>query len=267
MTQKQATAPLPPPGAALFERICMEDMLERRAGEGGIGTLAEKRLHAILKKYICEDSTYHEVGVEGRRFVSDVRVGNEIYEIQTGSFYPMRQKIEYYLSHTDCNVTVVHPIYQRHWVLWVDPKTSIISPPSRAPRRGRAEILLSEAAGLMPSFPNPRLRFKLLFLEVQDYRMLDGRGPDRKRHAVKYERIPTALLAEEDFCSPADFARLLPESLSEVFPVKDFAAATHLRSLDAYSAVRALEALGLIQQTDPIGRAKAYRRTQTIEST
>ena len=81
---------------ARFDRLCEEAMRrDIRVADSGIGTLGEKRLHAVIKRYICEDTDCHEVGVKDRRFVSDIRIGNEIYEVQTGDFYPMKQKIAY----------------------------------------------------------------------------------------------------------------------------------------------------------------------------
>ena len=81
---------------ARFDRLCREAIAERRVqGEAGIGTLAEKRLHAVIKKYLCADEDCHEVGVLDTRYVSDVRIGNEIFEVQTGAFYPMKKKSNY----------------------------------------------------------------------------------------------------------------------------------------------------------------------------
>ena len=60
----------------------------------GIGLLGEKWQHQIIKRYLTEDPGEHEVKLAGTRFVSDVRVGNAIYEVQTGSFAPMKKKLE-----------------------------------------------------------------------------------------------------------------------------------------------------------------------------
>ena len=76
-----------------FEQLCLEAATHgRTAGANGFGTLAEKRLHAVIKKYVCADEAFHEVGVAGTRYLSDVRVGNEVFEVQTGSFYPLKKK-------------------------------------------------------------------------------------------------------------------------------------------------------------------------------
>ena len=242
-----------------FASLCKDALLRRRTeGDFGFGTLAEKRMHAILKHYICPNEDFHEVGLNHTRYLSDVRIGNDIYEIQTGSFYPMRKKIAYYLENTDCTVTIVHPIAVRKWVSWVDPQTGEISEAKKSPKRESALDLLPELYCLLPSLNHPRLRFRLLYLEVREFRMLDGWSRDRKRGSNRYERIPLDLLGEETFCAPADFAALLPQDLPSPFTVKLFSKHTGLRGRRAYSAVHALQELGVISPTTPIGRAMAF---------
>ncbi len=246
---------------ARFARICRDTMLERHeSGEAGIGTLAEKRLHLILKRFLCEDEDYHEVGVPNTRYVSDVRIGNEIFEVQTGDFYPMRKKILHYLEHTDCTITVVHPIAVKKWVSWIDPKTGETVERRLSPQKGRSEDLLAQAYALLPALGNPRLRFRILLIEAEDFRTLSGRVRNRKKGAKKYERIPLSLLDDLTLSSPEDFRSMIPAELPSHFTVKQFSDLTRIRGIDAYSAVRALAALGLFTPAEPIGRSMGFER-------
>ena len=245
---------------ARFARICREAMLERKTqGEQGVGTLAEKWQHQIIKRYISENSEEHEVPVSSeRRFISDVRVGNDAYEVQTGAFAPMAKKIAYYLEHTDLTVTVVHPIAKDRWVRWVDYETEEISPRKKSPKHGAPADLLAELYPLLPLLPHPRLKFRILLLEVHDFKLLSNRKGQRKKGAQRYERIPLSLLDDILLNAPADFAQFLPDGLPSPFTVKQFSQATKIRGRDAYSAVRALAALKLVTPTEPIGRSMAF---------
>ena len=244
---------------ARFDRLSSEAAAAPRAnGEEGIGTLGEKRMHAIIKRYLCEDHTCHEVGVLDTGYVSDVRIGDDVYEVQTGAFYPMKKKIAHYMENTDLTVTVVHPISVERWVTWVDAKTGEMTPRKRSPKRERAIHLLPELYCLLPHLGNERLRFRLLMIEEEDFRTLSGRKDNRKRGARLYERIPLSLLGEIEFTSPEDFAVFLPNDLPSPFTAKDFSQRTGLRGRDVYSAVHVLEKLGLITKTEPIGRAMAF---------
>lgn len=246
---------------ARFDRICRDAMRERHAtGEAGVGTLKEKRLHAAIKRYLCEDESFHEVGIAGTRYVSDVRVGNDAYEVQTGAFYPMRQKIAYYLEHTDLTVTVVHPISVVKWMCKIDQETAEVSPRRRVPRSQRREDLLAELYSLRPFLGHPRLKFRLLLLETQDFRLLENSSASKTR-GTKYERVPISLLGDEDFECAADFRTLIPSSLPHTFTVKQLAAATKLRSRDAYAAAHVLCDLGLTVPAPPVGKAMAFSLT------
>ena len=246
---------------AYFDRLCSEVLTSSQPeGEGGIGTLGEKRMHALIKRYLCPNADFHEVAMEGARYVADVRVGDEILEVQTGGFFPMKKKIDYYLQKTPCQVTVVHPIPAVKWISWIDPVTYDISKPKRSPRRGTLLDLLPELYSLLPMLKNERLSFRVLLLEVQEFRWRNGYSRDRKRGSERYERLPVSLLEDRSFTTPEDFAALLPEELKTgEFTVKQFSAATHLRGRDAYSAVHALEEMGVLLPVAPIGRAMAFR--------
>lgn len=246
---------------ARFARIYRNAMRERREDlRDGIGLLGEKWQHQIIKRYLTEDTAEHEVGLPGTRFVSDVRVGNDIYEVQTGSFAPMKRKLERYLEDPALTVEIVHPLPAVRHLSWMDPDTGEIGKSRRVAGKRDPLLLLPELYPLIPLLPHfseGRLRFRLLLLEVQDFKLLDGRTRDRKGGATRLERIPTGLVDELRFSSPADFAALLPAGLPVPMTVAEFSRATGLRSLDAYSAVRVLLALGIFADAGRKGRAMA----------
>lgn len=244
-----------------FAALCRDAMLSHHEkGTDGIGTLAEKRMHVILKKYVCPNKDFYEIPLEGTRYVSDVRIGSEIYEIQTGSLFPMKKKIGYYLAHTDCTVTVVHPLVTDKWVVWVDPLTKSVCEKVRSPKHEREEDLLPALYPLLPYLQNERLRFRFLLIEAIDFKILSKGTKSRKRGAQKYERIPLSLKGEVCVSSHTDLSRFVPDALPDPFTVKEFSALTKIRGSDAYSAVRVLAALGVLTEGEKRGRAMTFQR-------
>ncbi len=244
-----------------FHSLCLEAMNKAsHAGNAGIGTLAEKKMHAIIKRYLCADENLHEVGVFNTRYVSDVRIGNDIYEVQTGAFYPMKRKIAHYLENTDCTVTIVHPIVVNKWITWISPNEQEQAPYPRkkSPKHETPLALLPELYCLLPYLQHPHLKFRLLLIEAEDFRLQNQSSNNRKRESRLYERIPLSLLDDIQLNSPADFLSLLPNTLPKTFTVRQFSAQTKLRGRDAYSAVRALVGLGILFPTEPIGKAMAF---------
>lgn len=243
-----------------------------------IGTLREKRLHAAVKRYLCPDEACHERpvgdllredGAKPRRMVADILAEGHILEVQTGGFFPLREKIGWYLTHTPCRVTVVHPIPAVKYLSWIDPEDGSILSRHKSPKRGKVKDVARELYWISDYIGNPRFAVRLLLLELEEYRMADGWSKDRKRGSNRYERFPTALLGDVTLRSPADYAAwFLPPALSAPdaeescppFTAAAYAKATGIRGKATYSTIHLLEKLKLIEQSEePVGRARAWR--------
>ena len=249
-----------------------------------IGTLREKRLHAAVKLYLCPDETCHErpvadlraeddFGGKIRRMVADILTDGHIMEVQTGGFFPLKPKIEWYLTHTPCRVTVVHPIPAVKYLSWIDPADGSILSRHKSPKRGRVRDAAKELYWLSDFIGDPRLSVRLLLLEVEEYRLADGWSRDGKRGSNRYERFPTELLGDVTLSTPADYARyFLPAALTSpdgegscpVFTAASYAKATGIRGKATYSTIHLLERLGLVEEIEEkIGRSRGYRCRQT----
>ncbi len=275
--------------AAVADAVMREPMYAGRAkrlaeGDSGaphIGTLREKRLHAAIKRYICPDESCHECPVgelilnvdagkeqKKRRMVADILCKDEIVEVQTGGFFPLRDKVAWYLAHTPYRVTVVHPVAAVKYLSWIDPASGDILSRTRSPKRGRVKDIARELYWLSEFIGDPRFSVRILLLELEEYRMADGWGRDKKRGSSRYERFPTALLGDVTLASPADFALyFLPTQLTEKniegrsspFTAADYARATGIRGKATYSMLRILMRLGFVRETEEkLGRSRGY---------
>lgn len=237
-----------------------------------IGTLREKRLHAVLKYYLCADESCHERLIEVsdsaaigkvRHPVADILTGGEIIEVQTGTLYPLRDKIAWYFQNTDYRVTVVHPIPAVKYVSWIDPGSGDILSRNRAPKRGRVKDVAREMYWLSDFVGDPRFSLRVMLLEIEEYRMADGWGRDGKRGSNRYERFPTTLKGDVTLATVSDYATyFLPDTLREegkIFTAAEYAAAVGLRGRVVYGMLHLLEKLGLVRMTDEMrGRARTY---------
>ena len=242
-----------------------------------IGTLREKRLHAAVKLYLCPDETCHERpvgdllredGAKPRRMVADILTDGHIMEVQTGGFFPLREKIGWYLTHTPCRVTVVHPIPAVKYLSWIDPADGSILSRHKSPKRGRVKDVAKELYWVSDFIGDPRFAVRILLLELEEYRLADGWSKDRKRGSNRYERFPTALLGDVTLWTPADYAAyFLPSALSApdaegtppVFTAAAYAKATGVRGKATYSTIHLLEKLGVVRECEErVGRAAAW---------
>ncbi len=258
----------------IFDSICRSVAAEGLLGEG-IGTMAEKRMHKALKRYICEDENCHEVRIKpdgspstedreraesGRGgYIADIYKDGEIFEIQTAGFYPLKKKIEFYLKNTDFRVTVVHPLVECKWSVWVDPETGETTPRRRSPKKERLTDLLPEIFWLSEFLDSDRLYFRAPIIEAEEYRMLDGWSRDKKKGSTKYERIPVSLINEVEF-SAEEVKNLLPDTLDDEFTATEFSKATGLRGRRAYYALKLMCLAHAVEKGEKKGRSFVYKR-------
>lgn len=254
-------------GKIKFMRLCHEE-LSREKVRDGIGLLAEKRLHGLLKRWIVDDPACHEVKVTGkgekpRKFVADVLTSQgEIFEVQTGKLYPLHRKLAFYMEETEHPVVVVHPLYSIKYISWLDPETGEVTARKKSPLHETPLHALAELKPYIAYIGSPRFSLCLPLLEVDEYRFLDGWSRDKKRGSHRYELMPMALLDTCYLCTPADYASLFPESdtLHVPFTAKRFAKASRLRGYALYDALAVFEALGVIEKCGREGRAALYRK-------
>ena len=203
-----------------------------------------------------------------RRMVADILTDGHIMEVQTGGFFPLKPKLGWYLTHTPCRVTVVHPIPAVKYLSWIDPADGSILSRHKSPKRGRVKDVAKELYWVSDFIGDPRFAVRLLLLELEEYRLADGWSKDRKRGSNRYERFPTALLGDVTLWTPADYAAyFLPSALSApdaegtppVFTAAAYAKATGVRGKATYSTIHLLERLGLIRECEErVGRAAAW---------
>ncbi len=267
-----------------IEKISFE-LLCRRVASGelspqGIGTYSEKRLHRALKYYMYSDEKCHEVriskdgialtesehqGYESGRggFIADIFNDGHIIEIQTAGFYPLKAKLEFYLERTDYKITVVHPVAAQKWITWIDPETGDVSKRSRSTKKGSLSDVIPELFWISKQLKNDRLDFKILLIELEEYRLLNGWSGDKKKGAEKYEKVPLSLF-DIVYITPQNIAEtLMPQGLDDEFSASHFAKLTKLKGRKSSQALKLMCEIGAIERSSKRGNAYIYRKVAT----
>ena len=241
----------------------------------GIGTLAEKQMHAAIKRFICPDEAKHEIpldngervgeiGEDGkkikrRKFVADILNNGNVFEIQTGSLVPLHDKIDWILKNTSYNITVIHPIAETKWVNILNSQNDI-EKRYKSPVKGRINDIASEIYSIKDFIDSPRFSLVLLMMEAEQYMKNTSKSTRSRKKFKKYELIPVNLISAVIFKGSDSYKVFIPESLEDEFTVKQFSSATKIRGMDAYSAVHSLCDIGLLEKCGNIGRAAVYKR-------
>lgn len=220
----------------------------------GIGTLSEKTVHAVLKNLYEPDEDCHEVPIE--KFVADIYTNNEIIEIQTRSFNKMREKLSCFLQQYP--VTVIYPIPYQKWLIWIDEETGEFSEPRKSPVKGTEYTAFIELYKIKMFLKHENIHFRLLLLDMEEYRLLNGWSKDKKKGSHRFDRIPLHLIREVSIECKEDYMQFVPAELEGGFTVKDFAKTAHIKASLAGVTLNILHEVGTVEKVGKKGNAWIY---------
>ena len=237
---------------ARFLAACGQALEDNR--RAGIGPLGEKTLHAALKRYFEPDEHFREVAVG--RYVADIMSPGGIIEIQTAGFGRLREKLSFFLEHYP--VTVVYPVAGLKWLISMSGEGEL-SKRRKSPKAGGAWELLIELYSIREHLQIPGLSFCVPVLEVEEYRLRDGKG---RRGYTRFERMPIRLMEEIWVRGPKDLPLLMPPGLPGEFTAKEFRTCGGFSNMQGSLALSAARALGAVEMIGKKGRAYLYRQVR-----
>ncbi len=240
-----------------FDRLCaeFETTMAQRDSEW-IGTYNEKLLHKALKRAICDDENCLEIRVGS--YVADVLCDGEIFEIQTGGFYPLAKKIEYLLENTEYRITVVHPLISELLLIRVNGETGEVIRKKRSPKREAPCDILSELYYLRHLVSSERVRFLLPQISGEEYRFSE-RVRGRKSGAYDAQFFPRRMIGLTEIRMLGDIRAVLPPELRvvESFDSAYFAKLLKLRGRRLSQALKFLCDTGIAKR-EKDGRKYIY---------
>lgn len=230
-----------------------EKITESLRGQKGVGTLQEKSLHAVVKAYCQPNEEFHEQRLEG--YVADVFDGTSVIEVQTRSFYKLKGKLAAFLPLYP--VTVVYPVIRYRYIYRVNKDTGEVSKPRKSPKVGSLHSLFIEAYGLCEFINDPRLKLRVLLIDIDEYRLVSG----EKDRGEKGDLMPREIVADYRFDCLEDFAEILPEGLPETFTIEQYKKCGKLNKEAASYEIRVLTRLGVLKEAGREGRNKIWSVT------
>lgn len=233
-----------------FLKAANEIMNHQRAAMG-IGTLSERGVHAVLKRYYGNEAA-SELPLAG--FVADILTDLGVIEIQTRNLRLLRRKLEAFLSLMP--VTVVHPVALRHRTLRIDMVTGEIEKPRTLPRKGSIYDAFIELSSIRDLLKHPNLRIVVPLLIVDDIRL---KRPEKKGSKL-VDRMPSDLIDEIEFSTLEDYRRLIPDFLPDPFTSEQFAQSAGIARPFAQAFLLVCDHLGVLRRVGKIKNAWQYHR-------
>lgn len=241
------------PDREAFERA-QKKILEATKPRLGIGTLAEKSIHAILKNYYDIDDDHQEIPVEN--YVADIYHDGKIIEIQTRQMGKLREKLKTFLPLYQ--VTVVHPITMQKTLIWLDGETGLFSKMRKSPKKGNVYMAFPELYTIKMFLKDPNLKLKLVLLAVEEYRLVNIGDWNRDTESTTYDKIPTAIVEEVEINCLQDYMQFVPSELDGPFTSRRFAKAANISLELAQATLNILYYVGTITRVGKIGNQYLY---------
>lgn len=220
----------------------------------GIGTLSERSVHAVLKRYYGTDAQ-SEIPLAG--FVADLLTDRRVIEIQTHNVRLLRRKLEAFLRLMP--VTVVHPVALRHRALRIDLDTGVIEKPRILPRKGSPYEAFLELASIRDFLQHPELTIIVPLLIIDDVRVIQK----PKRGSKLVDRIPYDLVDEIVFACRDDYLRFIPSTLTSPFTSESFAKEAGIPRRLAQAFLLVADGIHIVKRIGKKGNAWLYHRIQS----
>jgi len=222
----------------------------------GIGTLQEKILHAILKRAYQDNDQNHEIKLNG--YVVDIFAENNVIEIQTRQFNKLRNKLVALL--TEYPVTIVYPIPYIKYLSWIDPLTGVSTKQRKSPKQGTLYDSVNELYKIKMFLTHPGLNIHIVFIDMLEYRLLNGWSDDKKKGSWRNDRIPLQYRHTIEIRNHLDYQQFLPVELNETFTSKEFMKLSKTSKRITQITLNILQSVKLIEVIGKQGRLNLYQK-------
>jgi hypothetical protein len=182
------------------------DSLPPRGESPLIGTLGERSLHAHLKRLYTQPGDCVEEKVGG--YWVDIRRGDHVIEIQTGSFGSMKRKLDKLLH--DRSVRIVHPVAVEKWITKIGADGETFLSRRKSPKRGSLYDLFDELVSFPQLVLHPGFSVEVVLVKEEEMRCEDGKGSWRRKGTSIKDHILLEIAGRTVFQGKGDFLQVLP---------------------------------------------------------
>ena len=238
------------------------EAFQSAAAREGIGRLAEKSMHGVLKFYADADPAHHEIPLaEG--VVADIFDGKTVTEIQTANYSALAKKLSRILD--NYAVHVICPIVKDRYLFVLNEESGVFEGGRKSPTHGSCCHALVAMYDLDRFLSHPNFKITFLMLDAAEYKTPFLHKCGRKR-TKKLDLVPQKIESTWNLSKREDYLQLLPKGLPQTFTAAQFYKETHLRGRKGGVALKLLRDCMLIEQIGKQGNAYIYTLNNSFEN-
>ena len=213
----------------------------------------ESQLHHQLKQHFATDGALFEHTIDG--FVIDLYQNQQLYEIQTGNFSAIKNKLSTLIqSH---QVNLIHPIIQNKVIRKISPEGEILSE-RKSPRHGTVYDLFKQAVYIPHLLLHPSLNIITQTIDLTETWSDDGKGSWRRKYFSIINKQITSYAHSTTFNTPQDYLSLLPYPNDQTFTNKQLSQTLKIDKRIIQKFTYTLRAAGLLEVVGKEGRALLF---------
>ncbi len=218
-----------------------------------IGEYQEKAIHFILKNYFENDSDKMEVKIDG--MVMDILNEEGIIEIQTKSFDRLRNKLDKFLD--NYSFTIVYPLINSKKITWMNSENEA-DYNRKSPLHMNVFNSFRELYKIKKYLKHKNLHFCFVFLNIIEFKNLDGYGKDKKKKASSFNKLPIDIEKTVYFDSFKEFENIFDGNENN-FTSLELSKMKKIKLKDAQVALTVLNYLEIVERIGKSGRSYIYK--------
>ena len=215
----------------------------------------EFSLHLEIKKAYSLPGDQFEVKLGN--YIVDILRENLVIEVQTKNFSALKEKLQVLTEKHQ--VRLVYPLPEKKWITHVT-KDHVVLNTRKSPRKGRLTDLFGELVMIPHMIGVENFSLEVLLIDEEEVRCDDGRGSWRRRGVSIIERKLLKVNGRFLFQTKADYLKILPDDLNEVFTNRKLAKLAMIPVRTARQITYCLQRGGVIRLAGKNGRELVFQK-------
>jgi hypothetical protein len=215
----------------------------------------EFSFHSEIKKAYSLPGDQFEVRLGN--YIVDILRENLVIEVQTKNFSALKEKLQVLTENHQ--VRLVYPLPENKWVTYVT-KDHIVLNSRKSPRKGRLTDLFRELVMIPQFIGEANFSLEVLLVDEEEVRCDDGRGSWRRRGVSIIERKLLKINNRILFQTKADYLKMLPEGLNQLFTNRELAKLANISLRTARQITYCLRKGEAVRLAGKNGRALVFQK-------
>ena len=215
----------------------------------------EFSLHSEIKKAYSLPGDQFEVKLNN--YIIDLLRANLLIEVQTANFSARKEKLQVLLEKHP--VRLVYPLPQKKWITHVT-KYQLFLNTRKSPKKGKLTDVFGELVMIPHMIGVENFSLEVLLIDEEEIRCDNGKGSCRRRGISIKDRKLLRINDRVLFQTKADYLKILPQNLNEVFTNKELAKLAKISPMTSRQITYCLKKSGFVRLIGKKGREMIFQK-------